>query len=79
MPQSDIKLLRFNVRSILAKDRRDALVRALIPSNFYVIALTETWWTPDFADSELPLETFHLYRKEKKTTTLKTWRRSFSC
>ena len=34
MLQSDIKLLCFNVRSILAKDRRDALVRALIPVTF---------------------------------------------
>ena len=69
MSQNDftLNLVCANLRSFIAKEKRNALERATLTSKANVFAFSETWWPNLFEDNELSLPGFHLYRRERPT------------
>ena len=63
--QNSLSCLVFNTRSLLNLDRRRKFTVAAETSANDIIALTETWLTADISDSELFLQNYQLYRRER--------------
>ena len=61
-------LLSFNVRSLLDHKRRAALANCLLPIDYDILCLTETWLTENLSNFSIFLNNFEIYRRDKTPT-----------
>lgn len=54
-----------NANSIIAK--MDELRHKIFTHNYDIIAITESWANDDISDSELWINGYHMYRKDRLT------------
>jgi len=60
-----IKMLLLNARSIVNISKRLELEAYAKLNGYKIIAVTESWATPEMSDAELGLEGFVLFRKDR--------------
>ena len=60
-----IKVLVLNARSIVKMEKRIELESYVKLHGYTIIAITESWTTPDISDNELGLDGFVLFRKDR--------------
>ena len=60
-----LKMLLLNARSIVKLAKRQELKAYAKLHGYKVIAITESWATPEISDGELALDGFALFRKDR--------------
>ena len=68
LSHSSLKLIVYNVRSLLNLDRRLSFSNAIIIDQLEIIVLTETWLYEQIEDCELFLSSYRVHRAEKTCT-----------
>ena len=58
-----LRILTGNVRSM--RNKFDELKNILLENSIDIIALTETWLTPDVADPEISLLGYEMFRSDR--------------
>ena len=61
-------LLSFNVRSLLDHKRRAALANCLLPLDYDILCLTETWLNENVSSFSIFLNNFEIYRRDRTST-----------
>jgi len=63
---SKLKMLVLNARSIVKIEKRLELQTYVKLHGYKIIAVTESWATPEISDSEIGLDGFVLFRKDRR-------------
>ena len=63
-----VTLLSFNVRSLLDPKRRAALANCLLPLDYDILCLTETWLTENVSNFSIFLNNFEIFRRDRTPT-----------